>query len=100
MLGIVEMYESKGAEGEDESDDFINEELQGLINFCLTSTCQDEGEYPFDDDYAEYSYDKEYEVFKPVMVYFQNILIKTNQSDYDDEDTFAESLSAIEGIIQ
>lgn len=79
MLGIVDFFSDvndprpSDMDNDDELEemDYINYELDNMITFTLTSACYDDEDEMEEDSFENgFSGGKDYELFKPVMVFF------------------------------
>jgi len=81
VLGIVEFFSDindpepidKGEDEINEELEYMNFELDNMITFTLTSACYDDEDEMEEDSFENgFSGGKDYEQFKPVMIFFQN----------------------------
>lgn len=65
----------------------IQEELEEVLMFVMSSACidQEEDEDDYDDEDIFDGLEKNFERFRPVMTFFQTALLKTDFSEYDDD---------------
>ena len=68
---MVDMFNSTmHSNGDEDHDNYLDMELENLTTFCLTSACYDPED--FCDSMSEdiFDFNRDYDMFKPVMVYF------------------------------
>lgn len=98
VMSIINFYQGDQVNPEEnEGDDYLDMELEGLITFALTSACFEPEDYNEYDSVGSRCFGKDYATFKPVMAYLQGVMIK---GDFDFfEDDIADCLMGIDQIL-